>query len=602
MSDRLKAAIDALDHIAVAACLAANTDPSAIKDTVVYAFCSWTKARRVALRSDMGPGGQANYMRTYGKFMRVAEKLLKAGAEPRGMVPPAFTQGLCLLGGDSGCALPLEAAACLMEPIMSEPFVFLLKTHGSLLDGLCDGSCKERTGGTRCGALSCSLRSGMASLPPEISKNLDYGEATVVSPPLVAFLVQSGAGAVFVDTPAGRLTAAQAALFFAIIYSREHVVNALLAAGVSGDFEANGTCALWGAVEEATGESLEGFREALPEVMQWTREVMLRLRIHKRSKPPKIGPARRVLVALLNAGCPASLSFCRVSAKTGSRSSILVFPVQLGAFEVVKALLEAGVDPEALASEADPAPSSRPEGVETPLEVAASWGHLDILQLLLQYGANAGRSPRALASAAREGFVEIVEALLRAPGGRDVLEQECVQPRAYSGMTPLMAAALGQQPAAVVALLAAGANAKHASRASVLAAEAGGEVDNPHLRATPMACAIFGGASTDVIDLLVEAGATKPVLRASRSGGITYEERTGRPISNADAGGSHYRLSCDACGKQPTRHDPPLMLCGRCKVRRYCSVACQRAAWKEHKEECKVLQAPQALTTGTGTA
>ena len=590
MSDGLKTAIDALDPAAVAASLAANADLSAIKDKLVYAFCSWTKARRGIMRGSKDSG--SGLCARFGKFMRVAEMLLDAGAAPRGMVPPAFTRDLCLLGGDSGCALPLEAAACLMEAVMSEPFIVLLRKHGSRLDGLCDGSCKDLTGGIRCGALSCSLRCGMASLPPEISKNLDDGEATVVSPSLVAFLVQSGAGSVVVDSAAGRLTAAQAALFFAIIYNREHVVKALLAAGVSGDFNANGSCALWAAVEEATNESLEGFREALPDVMQWTREVMLRLRIHQRSKPPTNGPAWRILGALLAAGCPGGLSYRRVSAKTGAISSIFVFPVQLGALQVVKALLAAGGDPDALASEADPAPTRRPEGVETPLEVAASWGHLDVLQELLRAGAKAGRSPRALASAAREGFVDIVEALLAAPGGRDILEQECVQPVAFNGMTPLMAAALGQQPAAVDVLLAAGANAKHAGQAAVLAAQAGGDLDNPRLRATPMACAIFGGASPDVIDALVAAGATRPVLRTSGSGGVTYQGSTGRPIGDADAGASHYRLACDACGKQPTRDGPPLMLCGRCKVRRYCSVACQRAAWKDHKDECKALQAP----------
>jgi hypothetical protein len=40
---------------------------------------------------------------------------------------------------------------------------------------------------------------------------------------------------------------------------------------------------------------------------------------------------------------------------------------------------------------------------------------------------------------------------------------------------------------------------------------------------------------------------------------------------------------CDACGATDT---PDLRLCGRCRAARFCSVACQRAAWGTHRLAC----------------
>lgn len=48
------------------------------------------------------------------------------------------------------------------------------------------------------------------------------------------------------------------------------------------------------------------------------------------------------------------------------------------------------------------------------------------------------------------------------------------------------------------------------------------------------------------------------------------------------------RLACDHCGTHPGRINS-LLLCGACKTRRYCNAACQKAAWKGHKSECKGL-------------
>ena len=120
-----------------------------------------------------------------------------------------------------------------------------------------------------------------------------------------------------------------------------------------------------------------------------------------------------------------------------------------------------------------------------------------------------------------------------------------------------------------------------------------------------MAVAIIGGASPDVIDALVAGGAARPDLRGgrSRSGagpGVVFHGRTGERVPHADFAGALYRLACDCCGAQGEPHSGgrTLMLCGRCKLRRYCSVECQRSAWKKgHAQECKALSATGSTST-----
>ncbi|KAI9004009.1 hypothetical protein DFJ74DRAFT_694375 [Hyaloraphidium curvatum] len=41
--------------------------------------------------------------------------------------------------------------------------------------------------------------------------------------------------------------------------------------------------------------------------------------------------------------------------------------------------------------------------------------------------------------------------------------------------------------------------------------------------------------------------------------------------------------SCDRCGAE----SDTLLRCSGCKVTRYCGAACQRAAWKDHKDICR---------------
>jgi len=54
--------------------------------------------------------------------------------------------------------------------------------------------------------------------------------------------------------------------------------------------------------------------------------------------------------------------------------------------------------------------------------------------------------------------------------------------------------------------------------------------------------------------------------------------------------------TCDRCGctEDPASH---LMPCSGCQVARYCSVACQHAAWAAHEPECGRLKAQREHNT-----
>jgi len=54
--------------------------------------------------------------------------------------------------------------------------------------------------------------------------------------------------------------------------------------------------------------------------------------------------------------------------------------------------------------------------------------------------------------------------------------------------------------------------------------------------------------------------------------------------------------TCDLCG-QPEDPASHLMPCSGCQVARYCSIACQHAAWEAHEEECGRLKAVREHNT-----
>ena len=53
---------------------------------------------------------------------------------------------------------------------------------------------------------------------------------------------------------------------------------------------------------------------------------------------------------------------------------------------------------------------------------------------------------------------------------------------------------------------------------------------------------------------------------------------------------------CSNCQKQWEEGEPKMKRCGRCKKASYCSPACQRLAWKDHKKSCKKFKESQLGT------
>ncbi|KAF2167485.1 hypothetical protein M409DRAFT_22293 [Zasmidium cellare ATCC 36951] len=45
---------------------------------------------------------------------------------------------------------------------------------------------------------------------------------------------------------------------------------------------------------------------------------------------------------------------------------------------------------------------------------------------------------------------------------------------------------------------------------------------------------------------------------------------------------------CRGCRAETTKAGKPLLSCGKCKIAKYCSMACQRKDWKEHKQMCGI--------------
>lgn len=70
----------------------------------------------------------------------------------------------------------------------------------------------------------------------------------------------------------------------------------------------------------------------------------------------------------------------------------------------------------------------------------------------------------------------------------------------------------------------------------------------------------------------------------------------GQPAAAASAASGHRVCAAPGCGA--TRG---LKRCGGCGTARYCSEACSRAHWREHRNECRRLQAEKAAAAASAT-
>ena len=69
----------------------------------------------------------------------------------------------------------------------------------------------------------------------------------------------------------------------------------------------------------------------------------------------------------------------------------------------------------------------------------------------------------------------------------------------------------------------------------------------------------------------------------SNGSGGSFSSSSSNRISNTSSN------CCILCGESPDCAAIVLSKCGKCKQAQYCSVGCQRAHWKLHKQQCCVV-------------
>ncbi|RDB18174.1 Ankyrin repeat domain-containing protein 63 [Hypsizygus marmoreus] len=116
--------------------------------------------------------------------------------------------------------------------------------------------------------------------------------------------------------------------------------------------------------------------------------------------------------------------------------------------------------------------------------------------------------------------------------------------------------------------------------------------------------AIFGAfqkGHIDAIDLVMKFGADLEIPEADGVTPMAFFLSCGAQVTAAvrrslkkRQGQEAPRMDkrCDGRGK----NDVALKNCGRCKVARYCSAECQRAAWVVHKKHCEPFSASSTIT------
>ena len=236
----------------------------------------------------------------------------------------------------------------------------------------------------------------------------------------------------------------------------------------------------------------------------------------------------------------------------------LLIAAEEGHDQIVRMLLERGG--------ADPNVGTADDGA-TPLLFATETGHLDAVKVLVEVGradvdlARTSDGSTPLIMAAQKGHLEIVRCLVQT-GGADVNK-----PR-HDGNIPLYMAA-GHGHLDVVKLL-------------VRVGKADVNSKNKH-GATPLHVAIDKGR-TDVVKFLIRNGAQDTEFTHQHTGESINVDVLANQMGDQTLTDYVASKRCSVCNKlcKPK-------LCKGCMQVGYCSSACQKSDWPEHKKVCKMV-------------
>ena len=527
MSRLLRAAVAALDINAINSALAADAGAAradAEEPTLlVLAATSFFNRFKLTVSPKM-PARLA-------AFRRIFLRLLEAGAAPRGTVP----RGTPTAAARTACAMPLEAF--LAQVMRYDEVEALAAAPGARFDRACDGACMRGAGDAK-RMQPCTAVVDLLSLALDVPT--DEAEAAAVSTEIAASLaargapqddvrvraedliptaalraaIAAGGGDVVMKTWMGRFPAKDYVMLRAILHHNIAVVEALLGAGVTADTEIDVFMGeeypisrrplVFAAAEEAVGESRgDTAEDAANDFKEPTRDVTTAIRAASTAYRTG-GPAHRALAAILRVGVKRTINMLATSPRSGNTTSVLSHSAQLGDVTVLRMLLDAGADPNLLQT---PDPRyDRIFSAESALENATGWQHVGVCKLLLERGADAARSPRALATTGEHGRADLAKMLLAAGAGA-MLNVRCTRPELLRGKTPLMVACMSGAVDVAELFLDAGALACGPNDRPAYD-------DDPRRLATPMACALAGGGARELVDLLVARGAPRPRLEA----------------------------------------------------------------------------------------
>jgi len=205
---------------------------------------------------------------------------------------------------------------------------------------------------------------------------------------------------------------------------------------------------------------------------------------------------------------------------------------------------------------------------QSPLMAASLHDRAAVVDMLVARRRRSAVRDALAAAGANDGGDAAAEAAKKAAEAGEAAVIAYVNQRDKQQQTPLAATAFYCYPNTMLALLRAGADG------------------NAVVQGVPLLhMCVYSGNYEGLLLLLKQKNINKEVLNAKQQTPLQMaEERDAQPLVDALLGAvcARCRGSSDGGSKAPT-----LLVCSRCKRRRYCGVECQKADWKSHKPHCK---------------